>query len=86
LLATWWKKEGDVPLGRFGAAAQWPPQPRLPPLFLPIKIGEGEEKRTEKRGKRETERPRERYRAEERREKRGEKLKKKEEEKSRKRT
>jgi hypothetical protein len=29
--------------GGGGAAAQWPPQPRLPPLFLPIKTGEGEE-------------------------------------------
>jgi len=57
LLATWWKKEGDVPLGRFGAAAQWPPQPRLPPLFLPIKTGKREEKED---GVRERERPRDR--------------------------
>jgi hypothetical protein len=30
LLTTWWKKEGDVPFGRFGAAVQWPPRPRTP--------------------------------------------------------
>ena len=30
LLTTWWRKEGDVPLGQFGAATQWPPRPRTP--------------------------------------------------------
>jgi len=53
-LSTCWTDGG-------GAAAQWPPQRRLPPLFLPIKTGEGEgKKRPEKRGKRETEKQNER--------------------------
>jgi len=30
LLTTWWRKEGDVPLGQFGTATQWPPRPRTP--------------------------------------------------------
>jgi len=74
-LSTCWTDGG-------GAAAQWPPHPRLPPLFLPIKIGEGEEKRRPRtKEKRKTERERERDQG---REKRREKDERKRKEKKRK--
>jgi len=65
LLTTWWKKEGDVPLGRFGAAAQRPRRPctpwtgvvgGLPPLCFTYKYRGGEaekgdwKRRNKKRG------------------------------------
>ena len=83
----WWKKEGDVPLRRFGAAAQWPPRPRTPwtgvvgglppPSVLPInteggKLRKGIEK-GEKRKKKKGNEGRERR--ENTREEKGEKRK-----------
>jgi hypothetical protein len=52
LLATWWKNGGDVPLGRFGAAAQWPPRSLSPPCFSPINTGEMRGKKEKKDNKR----------------------------------
>ena len=49
MLATWWKNGEDVLLGRFGAAAQWPPRP-LSPLCLPINT-EGESITKEERNR-----------------------------------
>jgi hypothetical protein len=59
LLTTWWKKEGDVPLGRFGATAQRLPQPRTPwtgavgglppPSVLPINTEGGETEKGDKK-------------------------------------
>ena len=42
--------EERCPWGGRGAAEQWPPQPRFPPLFLPIKIGEREEEKRKRKG------------------------------------
>jgi hypothetical protein len=65
--------EERCPWGGRGVAEQWPPQPRFPPLFLPIKIrereeekrkrkgdGEEDEEEKEKKRKKEKRRPRER--------------------------
>jgi hypothetical protein len=86
LLTTWWKKEGDVPLGRFGATAQRPPQPRTPwtgavggppPLCFTYKYRGGEaEKGDRKRRKKKKKKGNEgRERRENTREEKGEKRK-----------
>jgi hypothetical protein len=79
----WWKKEGDVPLRRFGAAAQWPPRPRTPwtgvvgglppPSVLPInteggKLRKGTEKGEKKKGTKDERDERTRERREQREE------------------
>jgi len=48
LLTMWWKNEGDVPLGRFRAAAQWPPQPCPSPVFAYKNRGAEQKKREER--------------------------------------
>ena len=81
-LATWWMNGGDVPLGWFGVVAQWPPQPRLLPLFLPIKIREGEDQKMEsvqkenkkKKPERETTREEREHKRGEKEERRAEKV------------
>ena len=93
----WWKKEGDVPLGPFGAAAQWPPRPRTPwtgvvgglppPSVLPInteggKLRKGTEKGEKKKGTKDERDERTRERREQREEK-GEKRKENERKKQR---
>ena len=90
-LSTCWRDGG-------GAAAQWPLQPRLPPLFLPIKTGEGDEtkrnrecinerekgtERQESKEARETEKSRERTEKEEKEEEEEEEENKKQREKGR---
>jgi hypothetical protein len=42
--------EERCPWGGRGVAEQWPPQPRFPPLFLPIKIREREEEKRKRKG------------------------------------
>jgi hypothetical protein len=92
LLTTWWKKEGDVPLGRFGATAQRPPQPRTPwtgavggppPLCFTYKYRGGEaekgdrKRRKKKKKKRETKDERDERTQERKKEKKGKKMKEK---------
>jgi hypothetical protein len=93
LLTTWWKKEGDVPFGRFGAVVQWPPRPRTPwigvvgglpppPSVLPInteggKLRKGIEKGEKRKKKRETKDERDERTQERKKEKKGKKMKEK---------
>jgi hypothetical protein len=95
LLTTWWKKEGDVPLGRFGATAQRPPQPRTPwtgavggppPLCFTYKYrGGGTLKKGTKKGEKRKKKKGEEGRTRETREhKRGENRERKKEKKGKK--
>jgi hypothetical protein len=93
LLTTWWKKEGDVPFGRFGAVVQWPPRPCTPwigvvgglppPLCFTYKYRGGEaekgdrKRRKKKKKKRETKDERDERTQERKKEKKGKKMKEK---------